>query len=224
MLIGILQCGHLPEDLAAEYGAYDSLFRKLLGGRGYEFRTWNAVDMEFPDSPEDADAWLVTGSRHGVYEDLPFIAPLLQFIRDIRDAGTPLVGICFGHQAVAQALGGRVEKFAGGWSLGRVGYPVNGHALNLVAFHQDQVVERPEGAEVLASTPFCENAILAYGDRILTIQPHPEFDAGFTRDLLEARGKVLPADLVTGAAASLDQPLDTAATADMMAAVLEGRR
>ena len=175
MRIGILQAGHAPDPLQPEYGDFDDMFARLLDGHGFEFTAYDVEHMAFPDGPEACDGWLITGSRHGAYEDHPFIPPLEDFIRACVAADRPVAGICFGHQIVAQALGGRVEKFAGGWAIGRQDYETAGGPLVLNAWHQDQVVERPEGAEVLGGNAFCENAILGYGRRAWTIQPHPEF-------------------------------------------------
>ncbi len=114
MRIGILQTGLAPENLSPAMGDYPDMFARLLDGQGFTFQTWRVVEGEFPADVHAADGWLITGSRHGVYEDHPWIAPLEQFIRDAYAAHVPLVGICFGHQIVAQAMGGRVERFAGG--------------------------------------------------------------------------------------------------------------
>ena len=152
MKLGLLQTGHLPDEMLETTGDYSALFTRLLDGHGFQFHTWNVVDNELPDSPQEADAWLITGSKHGVYEDHAWISPLEKLIRQIVAAGLPLVGICFGHQIVAQALGGKVEKFQGGWAIGRHSYDLDGTQLHLNAWHQDQVVTRPEGARVLAST------------------------------------------------------------------------
>jgi GMP synthase-like glutamine amidotransferase len=177
MIIGILQTGHVPEEISARHGEYSDMFRRLLGGRGFEFRVFNVVDMEFPEGPEAADGWLITGSKHGVYEDHPWIPPLEALIRGIRDAGQPLVGICFGHQIIAQALGGKVVKYPGGWALGLRRYRIGGREVSLHAWHQDQVVELPPGATVLGDSEMTAHAVLAIGDRILTIQPTPSSSA-----------------------------------------------
>lgn len=219
MLIGILQTGHSPEGLIEDYGDYGDMFVKLLDGNGFSFRIWSVVDGDFPASAREADGWLITGSRHGAYEDLAFIPPLEGLIREIYTAGIPLVGVCFGHQIIAQALGGKVEKYSGGWSVGATEYLLaDGRQIALNAWHQDQVTERPEGAEVLASSPFCENAILAYGDRAYTVQAHPEFTAGFVKGLIDTRGRgKVPDALLDQADNRLTQPLANSGIAASMA-------
>ena len=139
--------------------------------------------------------------------------------RGLCDGRASLVGICFGHQIMAQALGGRVEKYTGGWSAGRVEYRMDGEVLPLVAWHQDQVVEKPEAAEVLCSTDFCRYAALAYGDRAMSMQPHPEFDDEATRLLLETRAPgVVPPMMIETARQALGQPLASDRAADRIAA------
>ena len=209
MKIGILQTGHAPEDLIESSGDYDEMFRTLLGGNGFDFETWAVVDGIFPDGPEDADAWLITGSKHGAYEPHDWIPPLEDLIRKINDRKQPMAGICFGHQIIAQALGGTVAKYEGGWAVGHVTYEQDGKELTLNAWHQDQVILRPEDARVLAGNDFCENGILAYGDHIWTVQPHPEFSNDFVRGLIEKRGRgVVPEPILDSAAKGLNTPVD----------------
>ena len=221
MHIGILQAGHTPDALIARRGDFDAMFRDLLGGRGFDFTSWDVERMAFPASVTEADGWLITGSRHGAYEDHPFIPPLEAFIRGAWEAGIPVAGICFGHQIVAQALGGRVEKFAGGWSLGRRVYETpDGREVALNAWHQDQVTRAPAGARTLAANDFCAHAALAYPDpagagrdRILTIQPHPEFSPALIGDYVATRRGTgtYPDDRMEAAAAQADDPVDNAA-------------
>ncbi|WP_212524477.1 type 1 glutamine amidotransferase [Actibacterium sp. MT2.3-13A] len=219
MRIGILQTGHAPEPVQDELGEYSDMFERLLAGRGFSFARYDVVDMEFPDSVRAADGWLITGSKHGAYEDLPFIAPLEAFIREAYAAHVPIVGICFGHQVIAQALGGKVEKFAGGWAVGPTTYRMGERELSLNAWHQDQVTELPEGAQVIGGNDFCRNAALAYDDRILSVQPHPEFTARMMQLLIEQRGRgVVPDDLLDSALTKLEAPSDSAALAEQIGA------
>ena len=225
MHIGILQTGHAVPEMKKITGDYDELFRELLADRGLTFTTWNVVDMEFPGAVTDADGWLITGSKHGVYDDLPFIAPLEAFIREAYAKRIPVVGICFGHQIVAQALGGKVEKFKGGWSVGPQPYRFGDETLTLNAWHQDQVVEPPQGAEVLATSDFCRYAALGYGDTIYTVQAHPEYLARELEQLLKLRAPgVVPEPLQHEAFAKIDTPLDSARLADRIGAFFREAR
>ena len=205
MKIGILQAGHSPPELTEKFGDYDEFFKRFLAGNGFEFSSYAVVDGVFPADIEDADGWLISGSKFGVYEAHEWIARLEDFLREAFAAGKPMVGICFGHQILAQALGGKVEKFAGGWSAGVESYQLNGYSedVTLLSWHQDQVIEPPTPARVVGSSAFCPYAALSYGDQAYTIQPHPEFDADFVVELIEARRDVLPPEVAAKAAKSL---------------------
>lgn len=218
MRIGILQTGQAPDILAPEHGDYPDMFQRLLADQGLTFRRYHVEAMEFPTSVHDCDGWLITGSRHGVYEDHPFIAPLEDFIRKCMAAGVPLVGICFGHQIIAQAMGGKVGRFDGGWAVGPTEYDFGGEKITLNAWHRDQVLEAPEGAKVLGCNDFCQNAALVYGDTALTVQAHPEFRSAFVEGLMQTRGKGVVSDEVLADAASrLDRPIDSARLARQIA-------
>ncbi len=219
MKIGILQTGHAPDEMKQSHGNYDEMFLRLLDGNGFTFETFSVVDGVFPDGVDAADGWLITGSKHGVYEDHAWIPPLETLIRAIHDADLPLVGVCFGHQIIAQAMGGKVEKFNGGWAVGRTTYNLDGTNVALNAWHQDQVVEPPSGAEVVGQNAFCQNAMLAYGDKIWTIQPHPEFDAAFIDGLIQFRGTgVVPDAQLAQAHENLEQPVNNNDMAERIAA------
>ena len=114
MKIGILITGHTPDELKPDVGTYGDMFQRLLDGNGFTFDVYPVVDGVFPTGVDAADGWLITGSKHGAYEAHDWIPPLEQFIRDTYGDGRPMIGVCFGHQIIAQALGGKVEKFDGG--------------------------------------------------------------------------------------------------------------
>lgn len=218
MKIGILKTGHPPDPVAQKHGGFDAMFQRLLAGQGFTFETWDVEHGDFPDGPEAADGWLITGSRHGAYEDHVFIPPLEDLIRAIHASGRRLVGICFGHQIIAQAMGGRVERYQGGWAVGPQDYDFGGEKITLNAWHRDQVVERPEGAEVAGCNDFCENAALVYGDTAYTVQAHPEFSDDFVAGLMRTRGKgVVPDPLMEAAMGRLGPTNDAARIADRIA-------
>ena len=225
MLIGILQTGLSPDQLMDEMGDYPDMFQRLLAGHGFTFKTWRVLEGEFPPDVKAADGWLITGSKFGAYEDHPWIPPLEDFIRASYAAHVPMVGICFGHQIIAQAMGGRVEKFTKGWAVGATDYDFGGKTLRLNAWHQDQVVEKPDTAEVVGSNDFCANAALLYDDRAFTVQPHPEFKPEFVDGLMKTRGRgLVPDGLLKAATERLDEPLHDTSMADQIAAFFKQPR
>lgn len=210
MKIGILQTGNVPEPLVAKHGQYPSMFEKLLDGHGFEFETYLVVDNKFPTNVDECDAWLITGSAHGAYEKHDFIPPLEDFIQEAYSKNIPQAGICFGHQIMAQALGGKVEKFDKGWGVGHTNYVTGDKEIELLAMHQDQVVETPPEAEIIASNDFCANAGLAYKNKALSFQPHPEFTPDFMRDLIAYKaGKGLPEEQAEKAYDSVEENNDS---------------
>lgn len=224
MRIGILKAGQSPEPLRDRIGDYDDMFVDLLAGRGFDFDRYHVEAMEFPAAVTDADGWLITGSRHGAYEDHEFIPPLEDFIRRAYAAGVPIVGICFGHQIIAQALGGKVEKFAGGWSVGPQDYDFGDGRITLNAWHQDQVVALPPDARVASGNDFCRNAALVYGDRAFTVQAHPEFSRDVIAGLIEHRSASVPDDLVERARSRLSDQTDSPLLADRIEAFFKQPR
>ena len=218
MKIGILQTGLAPDELKGTFGEYPGFFERLLAGNGFTFQSWSVVENVFPDGPDDADGWLITGSKHGAYEDHPWIPPLEDLIRSIVAADRPLVGVCFGHQIIAQALGGTVEKFDGGWVVGQQDYAFGHTSMTINAWHQDQVIQAPDGAEVVASSRYCANAALLYPGKAYTVQPHPEYGDDFINGLIDTRGKgVVPDKLLEDAKSRMGRPLDNARMADQFA-------
>ena len=240
MKIGVLETGHLSDTLKAKYGRYPEFFKRLVGPhlKDAAFFTVSVVDGEHAESPQQADGWIITGSRSGAYEDEPWIAPLETFLRDCLAAQVPVAGICFGHQVLAQAMGGKVVNSEKGWGFGINDYQLLdqpdwladvGKDFAIPAIHQDQVVEAPEGARVFATSAFCPIAGLIYGDIetpiAMSIQPHPEMSAEFVADIAEERLKhIISPDIVTPALKSLNRPADQIAWGKAIAAFFQRGR
>ena len=222
MKIGVLVTGRPPEALQDQFDGYDQFFARFLAEQGFDFAAWPVLDGVFPESVAEADGWLITGSKYGAYEDHAWIPTLEAFVRDVYASGRPMVGICFGHQIIAQALGGTVEKFEGGWSVGATEYRLaDGGTMTLNAFHQDQVIDPPPGTTTIAETEFCKHAGLAYRTNTMSLQPHPEFQSDYVKALLDARASALPAEIRDGARQNLDAILHTTEAAAMVAAALK---
>lgn len=160
MTIGILETGRPPAALRAQWGTYDDMIRTMLG-RNREYRSYDVQTGELPADPTECSAYVITGSPAGVYDDLPWIPSFLDFLRMVRGQAK-LVGICFGHQAMAKAFGGDVVKSPKGWAVGMHRYEIvepppgmrEPLAFAIPAFHQDQVVTLPPGSRVLAASEF----------------------------------------------------------------------
>jgi GMP synthase-like glutamine amidotransferase len=221
MKIGILLVGRASEDLVGKYGTYAEMLIALINSEEqvFEFKTFNILDDEFPKDHLECDGWIVTGSPHGVYEEHSWIPTVSQLINDIYKASLPIFGVCFGHQLIAQALGGHVEKSKKGWGLGLHTYQVNNkpdymsnlsEEVTLNICHQDQVLRTPQGATVYAKSKFCENAGFYIKDKVLTMQAHPEFLVDFTKALLTARRDVtIPKEFVDPALVGLKNNPDS---------------
>ena len=163
--------------------------------------------MDFPASVDVCDGWLITGSRYGAYQKPSFIPPLEDFIRNAQATDVPMVGICFGHQIIAQALGGKVAIFDGGWAVGYQTYRWGNDNTVLNAWHQDQVVTLLASAKSIAHNAFCKNAAVVYGRQAFTVQPHPEFGDQVIAKLAELKGPgVIPSQLLTALQANLGKP------------------
>ncbi|MEO1041998.1 MAG: type 1 glutamine amidotransferase [Pseudomonadota bacterium] len=207
--MAVLQTGRSVPGSEERHGDYDDMCKALMGRAPDDADTFAILDGEFPDDITEYDVFVVTGSKFGVYEDHAWIAPLEELIRQIYDSGKKMVGVCFGHQIIAQALGGEVEKSDKGFGAGAMHYTLQGangqtQDIALYAWHQDQVIRAPAQAETIASSDFCPIAGLRYGDRVLTFQAHPEFTKAYTEELAEARrGIVLTDEQADQALASL---------------------
>lgn len=232
--IGVLECGDVLPELARVHGRYPDMFADLLRPVAPWADVFGVpvIAGTLPTSPDVADGWIVSGSRHGVYDPLPWIEPLKAFLRDCVAARIPVVGVCFGHQILAEALGGLAEKAEAGWELGVREYVTHAKApwmqgvetgFSGHAIHQDQVTALPDDATILATAPGCPIGAVAYGDvaapHAISVQPHPEFSEAFTRELLAARrGVTMPVDKVDAATETLSRIVDNDPWAKTIAA------
>lgn len=231
MKIGILAAGRPPRALIPQFGDYTQMFEHLLDGRGYQWASFDVPAGDYPDRPETCDAYIVTGAAAGVYDGDAWIGELLAFLRSAKGRAK-LVGICFGHQAMAQAFGGDVKKSDKGWGIGLHTYGVAEHpgwmeaapAFSLAASHQDQVIQPPPGAIIVAGSKFCPNGMLDYGDGTsISCQLHPEFAPDYSIALIEGRkGQRFPEAQAEAAVESLKRPDDHARFADWVAKFLAG--
>lgn len=229
MRIAIIEADRPDPEVRHRWPSYGGMCAAWLGAALPEarFTLVNVVEGEaFPDLAT-LDAVLLTGSRAGVYEDHPWIPPYISFLRQCRDAGLPVGGICFGHQIMAEAFGGRVEKSDKGWAIGRkrhritdAGRPLFPDHIDLTAlsFHQDQIVDVPQGAWVILGNDHSPNGGLAYPFAALSVQFHPEFGADYVSGLLD---RMEPGDLsdaqLEDSRGGLHQPIDNLAVAEAFA-------
>lgn len=216
--IGILEVGRPPVELAEAYPSYAHMTSDWLAPFAGHVQIYPIMDGAPLPDPSRADLWAITGSRCAVYEDHPWLPGLLQFVLDAKHhRSCRLLGICFGHQLIAKALGGTVIQSPKGWGVGVHTYrteswPKNlGHgpqALSICAYHQDQIITPPEASHIVASSDFCPVAGLWYPGFALSFQPHPEFSVDYERDLirLKHRQNMLPEHLVQPALHSTDGP------------------
>ena len=177
-----------------------------------EFTVYSVKDGQFPTDESIYDGWIITGSPASVHDVDPWLEALFALIRRIVDRGTPLFGACFGHQAIAMALGGHVAENPGGWVFGTTETEVTSPApwmttgpLRQYAAHIEQVVDLPEGAKVVMTNASCPVGGFVIGNHVFTTQYHPEMTHGFIGALIDELADQKPGDVITTARASLNQ-------------------
>jgi len=217
--LGLLACDFVPDDLRDRFEDYPVMFAAALAstGKDVEWRTYRVYEGEVPQSAGECDGYIATGSRAGVYEGHSWIPVLEQFIRSLVGTGHPLVGLCFGHQVMAQALGGVAERSDQGWGIGLHHYQTHSSTnwmeppmaeFTVPVCHQDQVTAVPDGARVLASSAHCANFIIEFNETMIGIQGHPEFEKTYIEVLLELRREIIPAPVHADGVESLNRSHD----------------
>ncbi|MEN9873240.1 MAG: hypothetical protein RL186_137 [Pseudomonadota bacterium] len=225
MKLTIIETGRPPDPIAADFPTYPAMMDALLRPYVPQLtpRVVSLVSGEALPDLREVDAVLITGSPVGVYDDVAWIAPLKAWVVEAGQRRIPQVGICFGHQILAEAFGGHAHKAPQGWGLGCHSYQVTAKEpwmtqivpdtienIRLAVSHQDQVLRPPAGSRTIARSEFTPHAALIYDNApILSFQGHPEFCNRFADALIRSRrGTRFAEDLADRALKSLDQPLD----------------
>ncbi|TLV00840.1 glutamine amidotransferase-related protein [Dyadobacter luticola] len=198
MKVGLLECDHVREELQYIAGDYREMFPALFSEvtSEWDFHFYDVCNGQFPESVDECDLYMCTGSRFSVYDEEDWILRLKQFVRDIYQSEKMFVGLCFGHQMLAEALGGQVLKSPGGWCVGvhrfDITHPemwMQPHlpSLNMLMMCQDQVMTMPEDSTLLATSEHCPVAMFRVGENMLGMQAHPEFTRLYDKALMELR-------------------------------------
>jgi GMP synthase-like glutamine amidotransferase len=231
MTIGLLECDHVMEKFRSVAGDYSDMFSALFAG--HEIVPFDVVNGRLPGHADDCDAYLTTGSKFSVYDDVPWIRDLQAFVRDLYAREKVYVGVCFGHQMLGQALGGRVEKAPVGWCVGRHTFSIlkrepwmepfqEKYSLHMMC--QDQIVELPPDSTVLAATADCPVGMIRVGERMLGLQAHPEFPMAYEKALMEDRVERIGAEKVRAGLASLGPGLDAVLVAGWITRFIKTNR
>ena len=224
MHIAILMANTDESDFAQQHPKDGEKFTNLLAPLrpDWRFTTVSVKDGEFPANLADYDGFIITGSPASVHDPDPWVDRLMQLIRNIHSSGQPMFGACFGHQAIAKALGGQVERNPGGWVFGLAETQMEGAPIRLYAAHVEQVTKLPEGAEALGGNADCPVGGYRLGDRVLTTQYHPEITPEFAAALVDEYYTKLPRDVADAAIASLSQDAETDRIARRIVTFFEG--
>lgn len=229
--IGLLECDHVLDELRYIAGDYREMFPAFLPD--FQFQFYDVINGQFPASVEDCDAYICTGSRHSVYEEIDWILQLKQFIRDIYQSNKKFVGVCFGHQLLGDALGGKVWKSEKGWCVGVHQFEVLSQKIwmqpslnnyQILMMCQDQVQVLPPNSEVLATSEACKIAMFQVGNNMLGIQGHPEFSKEYDQALMELRVERIGKEKVIQGIDSLKLPLDASVISQWISKFINMRK
>jgi len=236
MKLTIIQTGDVPLPLRDQFAPYPTMFHDMFDrtGQSFDYETVRAHDGGPLPDPARLDGILITGSAAGVYDDFVWLDPLRAFIRAAYSSRTPMIGICFGHQIMADALGGDVRKSEKGWGIGRHVYGVAANRPSLIGgarpefaiacSHQDQVIAPPAEADVFLSSEFTPNAGLLYRNgAAISLQPHPEFADDYAVALAHLRKGKAPDETIAQAVASMSRPSNSDEVAGYLADFLQRR-
>ena len=223
MRIGILICDQIRPEFEGQFDDYPIMLEQMMLkiDSTLEFTFYQAFKGHLPANVDECDVYLTTGSKHSVNDALPWIEELLQFVALLDSHKKKLVGICFGHQLIAKALGGSVSTSEKGWGIGVAFNQVTQaqtwmvdesnqapSGLDIVVSHKEQVDQLPAHTKVVASSTFCPSFMIQVETHMLGIQGHPEFSTDYSMALTNTRLDLIPANRVREGFNSLNAHVD----------------
>ena len=221
MKAAILQCDTVLAKFQPQFGDYPKMVEQMFDGvdLSLSFDTYDCRQGQLPGDINEYDFYITTGSKASAYEDSAWIGQLIELVRQLDKQQKKLIGICFGHQIIAMARGGKVEKSANGWGIGIAGNRIIAHPewmsdepaeINILVSHQDQITELPDDTILIAENDFCPFFIVQWGNHFLSIQGHPEWNTDYSRTLINDRKAIIPPDRIKAALNSLQIAPDNA--------------
>ncbi|MCP4008168.1 MAG: GMP synthase [Proteobacteria bacterium] len=225
MKVALLQCDNVLEKFQPEFGNYPAMVQSMFDGvdEVLEFETFDCQQGQYPQDIHAYDFYITTGSKASAYDDLEWVEKLIAFVQQLDGHRKKLIGICFGHQIIALARGGVVEKAAGGWGIGIARNDIVNKPswmkpppaeLNILVSHQDQVLQLDGETKIIAKSDFCPFFVVQWGQHFLSIQGHPEWKNAYSRTLMNDRRAIIPAECIESGMASLDKQPDNALFVD----------
>ena len=194
MKAGLFICDHVAKEYQEEFGDYSDMFSSLLPD--FDWVLYDCINGHFPFDLDECDIYFATGSKHSVYEDIPWIHALKSTIKELYIKKKVFIGFCFGHQLIGASLGGKVAKSPNGWCVGVHDFEMVSEeewmkpyqsTIGVLMMCQDQILELPPQSKVLAKSEMCPNGIIQVGETFLGIQGHPEFSKEYDELLMHTR-------------------------------------
>lgn len=220
MRAAILLCDQVMDKLQPQFGTYQTMIEHMFAAADIpiSFDAFDCRQGEYPENISGYDFFITTGSKSSVYDPEPWIAALIDFVKKLHEKEAKLIGICFGHQLIAMALGGSVEQSPKGWGVGVSENRVISHPpwmkeqpaqFNVLVSHRDQVMKLPEDTTIIAESDFCPYFIIQWNDHFLSIQGHPEWPKGYSEALMNLRrGTLIPEERVETGVVTLKLGID----------------